>query len=143
MGADLLLSWMVIEVDRDTALSRVDDITAEKLKEKEKDWYFVEGLIEDNWDEMWDLYDGKDDFTRLEVLTHCLPKFKTDLKDWLNYYYDVYERKKRFDRNLSLIHIKGFPVMITGDTSWGDTWPSLDQLSILGTLRITESTYEL
>lgn len=141
MGADLLLSWIVIEVDRDTALSRVDDITAEKLNEK--NWYFVEELIESRWDEMWDAYDGKDDFTDLEVLTHCLPKFKADLKDWLNYYYDVYERKKRFDRNLSLIHIKGFPVMITGDMSWGDTWPALEQLGILGTLRITEDTYEL
>lgn len=141
MGADLLLAWTVIEVDRDTALSRVDDITAEKLNEK--NWYFVEELIEHNWDEMWNLYDGKDDFTGLEVLTHCLPKFKTDLKDWLNYYYDVYERKKGFDRNLSLIHIKGFPVMMTGDMSWGDTWPALEQLGILGTLRITESTCEL
>jgi len=51
MGADLLLAWTVIEVDRDTALSRVDDITAEKLNEKAKDWYFIEELIEFNWTE--------------------------------------------------------------------------------------------
>ena len=141
MGADLLLAWTVIEVDRDTALSRVDDITAKKLKEK--NWYFVEELIEYNWEAMMDLHDGEDDFTDLEVLTQFLPKFKTDLKDWLNYYYDVYEKKKGYPRNLSLIHIKGSPVMITGDMSWGDTWDSLDQLGTLGTLRITEDTYEL
>ena len=143
MGADLLLSWMVIEVDRDTALSRVDDITAEKLNEKRKNWYFVEELIDDNWEEMMDLHDGEDNFTSLEVLTQFLPKFKSDLKSWLNYYYDVYEKKKGYPRNLSLIHIKGFPVMITGGESWGDTWDALEQLGILGTCRITEDTYEL
>ena len=141
MGADLLLSWTVIEVDRETALSRVDDITAEKLNEK--NWYFVEELIDFNWEDMMDLHDGEDDFTGLEVLKQFLPKFKTDLKDWLNYYYDVYEKKKRYPRNLSLIHIKGFRVMITGGESWGDTWDALEQLGILGTLRITEDTYEL
>lgn len=143
MGADLLLAWMVIEVDRDTALSRVDDITAKKLNEKEKDWYFVEELIEYNWEEMMDLHDGEDNFTGLELLTQFLPKFKTDLKDWLNYYYDVYENKKGYPRNLSLIYIKESPVMITGDMSWGDSWPALKRLGILGTLRITEDTYEL
>ena len=90
-----------------------------------------------------DLHDGEDNFTGLEVLTQFLPKFKIDLKDWLNYYYDVYEQKKGYPRNLSLIYIKGFPVMITGDMSWGDSWPALKQLGILGTLRITEDTYEL
>ena len=132
---------MVIEVDRETALSRVDDITAEKLNEK--NWYFVEDLVEYNWEAMMNLHDGEDHFTRLEVLTQFLPKFKTDLKDWLNYYYDVYEKKKGYPRNLSLIRIKGFPVMITGGESWGDTWDSLDQLGIIGTLRITENTYDL
>lgn len=141
MGADLLLSWMVIEVDRETALSRVDDITAEQLNEMKG--YFFECLYESTFEQMMDLHDGKDDFTDLEIAASALPKFKTDLKDWLNYYYDVYEKKKGYPRNVSLIHIKGSPVMITGGESWGDTWDSLDQLGTLGTLRITEDTYEL
>jgi len=140
MGADLLLAWTVIEVDRDTALSRVDDITAEKLNEK--NWYFVEDLLEFNWTEEMEekFYGSTDD---LAILNHVLPRFKADLKDWLNYYYDVYEKKKGYPRNLSLIHIKGFPVMITGGESWGDTWPALEQLGTLGSLRITQDTYEL
>ena len=138
-----MLSWMVIEVDRETALSRVDDIAAEELYGKQKDWYFIEELIEYNWNEVMELHDSIDDFTDLEVLAHGLPKFKTDLKDWLNYYYDVYEKKKGYPRNLSLIHIKGFPVMITGDMSWGSSWSALEQLGVLGTLRITQDTYEL
>jgi len=136
-----MLSWMVIEVDRETALSRVDDITAERLNEMIG--FFFDRLYESTFEQMMDLHDGKDDFTDLEISESALPKFKADLKNWLNYYYDVYENKNGYPRNLYLIYIKGFRVMIAGGESWGDTWENLEHLGILGDLRITENTYDL
>ena len=65
---------------------------------------------------------------------------KEKIKASLKLAYDCWTRDE-WPRNIASFNIRGIKGIMTADMSWGDSWPALDELGIISSLRITENDW--
>jgi len=142
MGADFCYAYVIIEVDRELALQRLNKMTLAQLYAANR--MLVENAIENDTVHDWENYAGPEDVYSQEGLDYLsldiLPGIKESVIKYINLAYDLWEGKT-LSRVVSKLKIRGIEALITGDTTWGDGWEELEAFITLGALRITEFDY--
>lgn len=142
MGADFCYAYVIIEVDRETALQRAKHLTIDKFNAND---IFIENAIENNTEHDWDnCNDCPSDVYSQEGLEHLapdiLPGIVEQVTRYINLTYDLWEGNT-LSRVVSRLTIRGIEALMTGDSTWGDSWEELDAFGTLGALGITEFDY--
>jgi len=142
MGADFCYAYVIIEVDRELALQRLNKMTLAQLNAADK--MLVENEMEKDTVHDWANYAGPEDVYSQEGLDYLSPDILPGIVDrvtrYINLTYDLWEGKT-LSRAVSKMKIREVEALMTGDTTWGDSWEELEAFGTLGALKITEFDY--
>ena len=145
MGADLIYSMLYMEVSEEEAAKRRRELTFEKLtaKDQKDNWLLRthEDKIEDLFWRIEQLpYEEADEDEQKKEIANLKQRFVSDVRMDVAKAMDVAYgawTHGRYPRDVAAFNVKGTKGLITAGMSWGDSWETLEQFSLLNILGIT------
>jgi len=146
MGADLIYSMLYMEVSENDAKRRKNELTWEKLtaKDQRDNWLLTthEAQIENlfYWIDSIPSVSELDEDTIKEEIANLKENFVSEVKmevaKAIDVVYGAWTRG-RYPRDVAAFNVRGNKGLITAGMSWGDSWETLEQFSLLNILGIT------
>ena len=145
MGADLIYSMCYMEVSENDAKRRKSELTFEKLTKTDQKGNFLLRTHEDKIaDLFWKIqqlpYEEADEDKQKEEIAHMKQQFVSDVMmdvaKAIDVVYGAWNRG-RYPRDVAAFNARGNKGLITAGMSWGDSWETLEQFSLLNILGIT------
>lgn len=145
MGADLIFSMCYVEVSEEEARRRVEELTFEKMSQKDERNDFLLGTHEAQLEDLVYLmdqlpYEEPDEARQKEAAEsmkqNIVDSVKSDCHKALDVVYGAWNHGK-YPRDVAPFNVKGTRGLITADMSWGASWDALEQFTLLNILEIT------
>ena len=128
-----------VEVSEEEARRRVNELTFEKLtaKDQKDNWLLTthEDKIEDLFYEIEMNSDTETEQVEFK-LNQFLDSVKVDCHKALDVVYGAWVHGA-YPRDVAAFNVRGNKGLITAGMSWGDSWETLEQFSLLNILGIT------
>ena len=136
---------LYMEVSEEEARRRKSELTFEKLTKTDQKGNFLlrthEDKIEDLFCQIEDLpYEEADEDKQKEEIANLKQQFVSDVRMDVAKAMDVVYgawTHGRYPRDVAAFNVKGTVGLITAGMSWGDSWETLEQFSLLNILGIT------
>lgn len=130
---------LYMEVSEEEARRRVNELTFEKLAQKDERNDFV---LSTHDGQLEDLFFVIEEFSETETeqvefkLNQFLDSVKVDCHKALDVAYGAWTHGA-YPRDVAAFNVKGTKGLITAGMSWGDSWETLEQFNLLNILEIT------